>query len=190
MWLITMKITQTTIHTPQALSNELIHMRLATMDDLDDISAYRSDPENCRYIAPVESPEEIRELVEKLSQPWQFTTGYWNGLVVCEQNSDKVIGEIVFRVEDWESQRAEIGYRMSPDSAGKGICTMATSLLINYLFEQLGFYKLVAKCDARNIASYSVMEKLGFKREAEFIEHYRMGSEWTDQYDYGLLRSQ
>ncbi|WP_435275973.1 GNAT family N-acetyltransferase [Psychrobium sp. nBUS_13] len=185
-----MKINQATIHTPRVLSNDLITMRLATIDDLDNIRAYRGDPENCQYIAPVESLEETRELVEKLSQPWQFTTGYWNGLVVCKHNNNKVIGEIVFRVEDWDCQRAEIGYRMSPESAGKGICTMATSLLIDYLFEQFDFYKLVAKCDARNVASYRVMEKLGFKREAEFMEHYRMGDEWTDQYDYGLLRNQ
>lgn len=34
------------------------------------------------------------------------------------------------------------------------------------------------------------MEKLGFVREAFFKEHYRIGEEWTDQYDYGLMSTQ
>jgi RimJ/RimL family protein N-acetyltransferase len=34
------------------------------------------------------------------------------------------------------------------------------------------------------------MEKQGFKREAVFKEHYLLGDEWTDQYDYGLLASE
>lgn len=101
--------------------------------------------------------------------------------------SDKVVGEIVFKVEDWQNQRAEIGYRLSESIAGKGVCTEAATLLIDFLFTEIVFFKLVAKCDPRNIASYKVMEKLGFKKEAFFKDHYLMGNEWTNQYDYGLL---
>ncbi|MGB0836348.1 MAG: GNAT family N-acetyltransferase [Psychrobium sp.] len=184
-----MKITEQTVHIPPILSSHGITLRLATLEDLPAIRAYRSDPENCRYIALVESFAETQELVKKLSEPWRFTTGYWNGFVVCKEGCNKAIGEVVFRVEDWDNQRAEVGYRMAPESAGQGICTKAMTMLIQYIFDEFGFYKIVAKCDPRNIASYRVMEKLGMQREAYFKDHYRIGDEWTDQYDYGLLRT-
>lgn len=176
--------------TPPILKNKHIYLRMAKLSDVEAIRAYRQDANNCRYIRPPESNEVIFNLVEQLTKPWLFTLGRWNGFVICQAGDDNAIGEIVFNIEDWDCQRAEIGYRISNEMAGRGICTQAVSLLINYLFNELGFFKLVAKCDTRNIASYKVMEKLGFKREAYFKDHYLLGEEWTDQYDYGLLSSQ
>ena len=169
------------------LSNDNIYLRPVKLSDYEVVKVYRQDIENCRYIRPAENDETIYKIVEQLSKPWKLTQGVWNGLAICLTGDDTVVGEIVFKVDDWQHQRAEIGYRLSETVAGKGICTQASVLLINYMFEEIGFFKLVAKCDPRNIASYRVMEKLGFKREAFFKDHYLMGDEWTDQYDYGLL---
>ncbi len=187
---MTMKIEQDSSHPAPILSSGNIYLRPAKVSDFPVIKIYRQDPENCRYIRPAESDEETMKIVEQLSKPWQMKSGYWNGLVICLQEDDTLVGEIVFRIEDWENSRAEIGYRLSEAAAGKGICTQAATLLINYIIHEFGFYKLVAKCDPRNIASFRVMEKLGFVREAFFKEHYRIGEEWTDQYDYGLMSTQ
>lgn len=176
--------------TPPTLKNKHIYLRTAKLSDFNSIRAYRQDPQNCRYIRPPESDKVTFNIVEQLTKPWVFTLGHWNGFVICLAGNDTAVGEIVFRVEDWDSQRAEIGYRLSSEVAGQGVCSQAAELLIDYLFTQLGFFKIVAKCDPRNIASYKVMEKLGFKREAHFKDHYLMAEEWTDQYDYGLLASQ
>lgn len=175
---------------PRKLAGQNIYLRTAKMTDFEAIKAYRQDPENCRYIRPPENDAETLNIVEGLCKPWQLVEGQWNGYVICLRGEDTVIGEIVFRVEDWHNQRAEIGYRIHQDSAGKGVCTEALKLLVDLLFKDLGFFKLVAKCDPRNIGSYRVMEKQGFKREAFFKAHYLLGDEWTDQYDYGLLASE
>lgn len=185
-----MKIVLNEQHTAPLLATDNIYLRPATKADYPVVKLYRQDPENCRYIRPPESDEETMEIVMQLSKPWNLALGQWNGLVICLKEDDSLVGEIVFRIEDWENQRAELGYRLSESAAGKGICTEAANLLIKYLFEHLGFFKIVAKCDPRNISSYRVMEKLGFKREAYFKKHYLIGDEWTDQYDYGLLASQ
>ncbi|SEK87066.1 Protein N-acetyltransferase, RimJ/RimL family [Colwellia chukchiensis] len=171
------------------LKADNIYLRPATMADYSAIKAFRQNPENCRYIRPPESDSDVLKVVQQLSAPWQFTLGHWNGLVICLQADDSVVGEIVFRIEDWQNQRAELGYRLSETVTGQGICTKAAHLLIHYLFNELGFFKIVAKCDPRNIASYRVMEKLGFVREAFFKQHYLNGTQWTDQVDYGLLRA-
>jgi RimJ/RimL family protein N-acetyltransferase len=174
-------------HAAPTLNSTNIYLRPAKLSDYPLIKIYRQNIENCRYIRPPESDEEIYKIVEQLTKAWKFTPDHWNGLVICQQGDDKVVGEIVFKVEDWQNQRAEIGYRLSDTAAGKGVCTAAATLLIDYLFSHVGFFKLVAKCDPRNISSYRVMEKLGFKREAFFKDHYRIADEWTDQVDYGLI---
>lgn len=168
------------------LSSHRLYLRPAKLEDFEAIKYYRQDVENCRYIRPPESDQAVQNIVTQLSKPWKIEENYWNGLVVCLRNGT-VIGEVVFRVEDWEQQRAEIGYRFNAMYGGKGFCTEATSLLLEHIINIIGFHKVVAKCDPRNIASYRVMEKLGFVREAFFQEHYLIGEEWTDQYDYGLL---
>ncbi|RHW74730.1 GNAT family N-acetyltransferase [Colwellia sp. RSH04] len=169
------------------LQNSALVLRPARKRDFSSVKLYRQDPENCRFIRLPESDADTLAMVEKMSQPWQLTQGYWNGLVICLSDNDTVIGEVAFNIEDWHHQRVEIGYRISNVAAGKGICTKAVSLLINYLCDNIGVHKIVAKCDPRNVASYKVMEKLGMKREAFFTEHYLLGDEWADQYDYGLL---
>jgi len=169
------------------LESQRIHLRPAKLSDFENIKSYRQDPENCRYIRSSEDDEHTYKIVEQLAKPWKLEHDFWNGLVICMVGSDDVVGEIVFKIEDWQNQRAEIGYRLNDSVAGKGICTEAAKLLITHLFTEIGFFKVVAKCDPRNTASYRVMEKLGFKREAFFKDHYLMGEEWTDQYDYGLL---
>jgi len=169
------------------LSADKIYLRPATIADYAVIKVFRQAPENCRFIRPPERDEEVLNVVKQLAEPWQFSLGRWNGLVICLQADDSLVGEIVFRIDDWQHQRAEIGYRLSATATGRGICTAAAQLLIDYLFTELGFFKLVAKCDPRNIASYRVMEKLGFVREAFFKQHYLIAQQWTDQVDYGLL---
>lgn len=184
-----MKIELNAQHLAPTLSSKGIYLRPAKTSDYAIIKTYRQDPENCRYIRPPESDEKTLALVEQLSKPWLLAAGHWNGLVICLQEDDTLVGEVAFRIDDWQNQRAEIGYRLSAMAAGRGICTAAVSLLIDYLFNELGFFKLVAKCDPRNIASFRVMEKIGFNREAFFKQHYLVVDEWTDQYDYGLLAS-
>ena len=172
--------------TPTLLANK-IYLRPIIKSDYSAIKFYRQDPENCRYIRPAESDAKTMDIVEQLSQPWHFSVGHWNGLAICLQSDHSLVGEIAFRIEDWQNQRAELGYRLSGEVAGQGIGTEAANLLVDYLFQELGFFKLMARCDPRNIASFRIMEKLGFVREAFFKQHYLVGGEWTDQYDYGLL---
>jgi len=174
---------------PPRLNNTNISLRMAKLADFEAIKSYRQDPENCRYIRIPEDDPATMKIVELLSQPWQLKLGQWNGLVICLNGHDTPVGEVVFNIEDYDCSRIELGYRMSTNVAGKGLCTQAATLLVDYLIKQLGVHKIVAKCDVRNIASYRVMEKLGFSREATFTQHFLIGDQWTDQYDYGLLAS-
>ena len=45
-----------------------------------------------------------------------------------------------------------------------------------------------ANCDDRNLASVRLMERLGMRREAHYIENFWDGEGWAGEYWYALLR--
>lgn len=169
------------------LISQTIRLRPCRLTDYEQLKTYRQDNESCKFIRPPQTDEQIKKLVEQHCEPWDLSENRWNALIINLVDSDVAIGEVLFRYEDIEHERIELGYRVAPEAAGRGVATEACRLLINYLFNNFQCHKIVAKCDPRNIASFRVMEKLGMVREASFKRHFKIGDLWTDQYDYGIL---
>jgi RimJ/RimL family protein N-acetyltransferase len=54
-------------------------------------------------------------------------------------------------------------------------------------FEGLGLHRIIGRLDGRNRASARVLEKLGMRREAHFVENEYVKGEWTDEVVYAIL---
>ncbi len=171
------------------LTTERLILRPCLESDFDAINQYAQLPEVYRFIRPPDGDKPTHDMIASLVKDWAFEETKWQGLII-NFGSDKAIGELVFRVDDKNTKRVEIGYRLSPGYAGKGIVSEAIYTLIEYLFEQFDIHKLVARCDPRNVASYKIMEKMGMQKEAHFKSHYLNGDEMTDQLDYAILREE
>jgi RimJ/RimL family protein N-acetyltransferase len=59
----------------------------------------------------------------------------------------------------------EIGYSIFPDERGKGYCTEAVQIMVDYLFMSRNIVRVQAHTNIRNKASQRVLEKSGFKKE-------------------------
>ena len=70
----------------------------------------------------------------------------------------------------------------------KGYATEAILKLLDYLFVDIDLHRVVADCDVENVASYRTLEKLGFRREAHFVESYPVNGVYTSEYHYGMLQ--
>jgi RimJ/RimL family protein N-acetyltransferase len=79
---------------------------------------------------------------------------------------------------------------MHPAYSGHGYATEASAELLRLGFERLGFHRVVGRCDARNTASASLMERLGMRREAHFRQNEFIKAEWTDQLVYAILATE
>jgi RimJ/RimL family protein N-acetyltransferase len=55
-------------------------------------------------------------------------------------------------------------------------------------FEHMGVNRITASCNAQNKASICVLEAIGFRREAVFIEKLLFKGKWTDQHVYAMLK--
>ncbi len=81
---------------------------------------------------------------------------------------------------------AEIGYMLLPSYWGKGYGTGIAQQLIRMGFEELGLKKVIACCNANNLASEAIMKKCGMKREAIFKAARYKGGEWQDELRYAI----
>lgn len=77
---------------------------------------------------------------------------------------------------DLSVPRFEIGYYCRPAMQGRGYLTEAVGALANMAFDVLGARRVEILCDARNLRSIRIPERLGFRLEGRFV-HDRRDSE-------------
>jgi RimJ/RimL family protein N-acetyltransferase len=83
-----------------------------------------------------------------------------------------------------------IGYVMIPSERGKGYCTEAAQLAVDYLFMSKDIARIQAGTFTDNVASQKVLEKAGFQREGRIRKGMCAWGNWVDLYLYGILREE
>lgn len=80
----------------------------------------------------------------------------------------KVIGNIYLGKRDFNAR--ELGYVLHEDYQGKGYGSAACAAMIPYVFQR-GVHRIYAQCAPQNTASWRLLEKLGFTREAHLKQN-------------------
>jgi RimJ/RimL family protein N-acetyltransferase len=142
-------------------------LRRFTLDDLPAFYQLCSRPEIIRYAqsTPVASLEEAREFMQ--AAPFRDYATYGYGRFACVwKESGEVIGfsgvKYVPEIAD-----TELGYRFFPEFWGMGLATEAGRASIDFARSDLGLKRLVALVHPDNVASASVLAKLGFAVEKQ-----------------------
>lgn len=138
------------IETPQLI------LRNYKTTDFEDIKKYFSNEEVCRYedFYPM-SDEQVKNLIDE----WKDMD---NRLVVELKENGIVIGSIGYWIDD-EGHHC-MDYDFNPEYGKKGYATEAGKALIFHLFNSLGVNAVYGDCDARNVSSWKLLERLGFHR--------------------------
>jgi RimJ/RimL family protein N-acetyltransferase len=84
----------------------------------------------------------------------------------------------------------EIGYSLIPSERGKGYCTEAAKIMVDYLFLSKDIVRIQARTIIGNKASQRVLEKVGFKKEGIMRKSYFARGEWKDTFFYSILREE
>lgn len=169
------------------LTKRLI-VRRFQKSDLEPLLAYRNDPEVSRFQGwgASFSSEQASTFIAEMSTREAGQTG-WTQLAVLSRATGIMIGDVALNVLEFEPRTAMIGYTLARDAWGQGYAFEAVTGLLKYCFEDLGLHRIRANCDARNQASWRLLEKLGFRREAHFVESYLEHRTWFDEFEYALL---
>ena len=84
----------------------------------------------------------------------------------------------------------EIGYFLVPSERGKGYCTEAVNIMVDYLFLSKDIIRIQAHTELRNIASQKVLEKVGFEKEGTIRKSIFNRGEWRDANLYSILKEE
>jgi RimJ/RimL family protein N-acetyltransferase len=130
------------------------------------------------------------KLEERLTETRLESDGDPMILAAIDVESGRTIGEFMLRLISRSSGQGEIGWSLHPDVQGRGLATEGGREMLRLGFEEHGFHRIVAGCDPRNVASLRVMERLGMRREAEFVESAFVKGEWVGEVVCAILESE
>ena len=160
--------------------------------DLDDLFAIRSCPDVARYLYQgAQTREEIAAALPQRTRMHSLDRE-GDGMVLAAElrETRTVIGDVSLR---WVSERhrlGDIGFVFHPGFHGKGYASEAAREVLRVGFAEVGFHRIEGHCDARNTASARLMERLGMRREAHFIENEWFKGEWGSEFVYAMLRQE
>ncbi len=123
---------------------------------------YAGNYENCRYMVflPNESIEESAAFLEEVEKEWKKALpGFYEFAILYE---DRHIGAISAYFDDSRTE-AEFGWILHRDYWGLGLAEEAARTLLDWLQTSFELKRCIAHCDAGNLPSARLMEKLGMK---------------------------
>jgi len=103
-----------------------------------------------------------------------------------------VIGGCTINMTDKGDNTAEIGWLIRHEHWQQGYGFEMGKKMLEFGFEELGLNRIFSRCDAENIASYRLMEKLGMRREGLYFDnrppHKQSFRDYSDGLSYAMLK--
>jgi RimJ/RimL family protein N-acetyltransferase len=157
--------------------------------DLDGLFDIQSRPQVARYLYwEARDRDQVRAALEqKRRQSALEREGDRLSLAVVWRQSGALVGEVSLEWLSREHRQGEVGFVFHPAHQGRGFATEAAEAVLRLGFAELGLHRIIGRCDARNLPSARLMERLGMRREAHFIHDEIFKGEWGEQLVYAML---
>lgn len=177
------------------LQTERLNMRPFTWNDRALVYAIAADEETVKYLyywgRMGTTPESDTDRFLKYAAGGWEKTPIIDREYVLELKDGTAIGDGSIQIIG--DGVAEIGWILLPEYRGYGYVTEMARELLRYGFEELKMNHIVASCDARNVASYRVMERLNMYHEETKIgvrPEKHAGEAKGDTLVYGISREE
>ena len=173
---------------PETFELARLRLRRPKLSDADALFAIGSDPE-VAYFAEWPLNTERGPALERLRQravQWEAGTEYyWIITLACDE---RAIGAVSTRVDQ---HTADVGYLLDRQHWGNGYATEAGRAIVDWAFAVPTIRRVWATCDAENVASARVLEKIGLEREGTLrraIVRPNISAEPRDAFIYSRVR--
>jgi ribosomal-protein-alanine N-acetyltransferase len=163
------------------LEDKLVNLRIVEKEDLKLTIEWLNDPEYFGVYNPL-----IQISRAELEKRYDDRSPEERSFFIEKKDGSKI--GVIFHnpVEKY----SEIGYFLAPSERGKGYCTEAVTIILDYVFLSKDTVRIQAHIDPRNIASQKVVEKNGFKKEGTIRKCFFAKGEWRDMLLYSILREE
>lgn len=156
--------------------------------DLESFYAYRNDPEVAKYqgwSVPYRR-EKAAFFVQNMSVA-VAAQNKWLQIAVELKSAGEMIGDVAFVIKKDDERQTVIGYSLARPYWGNGYALEAVSCLLAHLFDSLKLHRVTAECDVENTSSWKLLDRLGFRREAQLVENLFYKGTYVSEYHYAML---
>jgi ribosomal-protein-alanine N-acetyltransferase len=171
------------------LEGKNVNLRMADREDIPLLLQWFSD---VRFAGDYQSfPDQVsKSELEPQIVEHKLYGHEWVHFIVEKKDGTRV-GEVVHYVSAPNFGWVEIGYAILPEERNKGYGTEAVQILTDYLFLTKNVPRIQVVIDRKNLASKSVLEKSGFKKEGTLRKAlWNAAGRWTDGCIYSILREE
>ena len=156
--------------------------------DVEEFVAYRADPDVARYQSWSDyTLEDGRALVAQMEAIQPGQPGQWYQFALEGRADAALVGDLALQVDQAEPRQAEVGFTLAPAHQGKGYGTEALRALLGYAFGTLELHRVVAVTDALNEPAAALLERVGMRREAHFVENVFFKGAWGSELLFAML---
>lgn len=171
------------------LETERLVLRDYKEVDLDEMYRLWSDKDTMYYLDDILC-HSIEDAAKYLKIGMENADGHYFCITV--KPSDNFIGSIGYTISDTTpfGKIVHMGYMMLPEYHGCGFMTEAVKLMITFAFVEDCCYRITTGCHKENEASRRVIEKSGFRQEAEKIKAVYHDGIMKDRLEYAINRDE
>jgi RimJ/RimL family protein N-acetyltransferase len=169
------------------LETKRLIIRPITQHDKNELFEYRSDTVANMYQGWI--PKTIKDveafiggISKQINEP-----NTWFQFVIIEKKSQKIVGDLGTHFFDSENKQVEIGCTLNKNFQKQGYATESVIRVIEFLFEELNKHRIISSIDPDNKDSNRLMERIGFRKEAHFVESLFINGKWVDDLIYALI---
>jgi RimJ/RimL family protein N-acetyltransferase len=176
--------------TGEVLETVRLIIRHLAHSDVDPFLTYRNDPEVSKYQSWEScTKQEAIDLVQEMEATEPGTPGEWFQFAIELKQTATLIGDCGLKT-DADGPQAEIGFTFSRAYQGRGFASEAVARLLDYAFGELDLHRVYAITDQENAPSVALLERLGLRREGEFVENAWFKGRWSSECLYAILRDE
>ena len=167
-----------------------MRLRCLLPDDAEAMFAYRSHPQVTRYQSwEPQSLHEVASFIKDMSTA-EFNTTGWYQIGITLQAGGSLIGDCGIHILETDPRIAEIGITIAPSSQSNGYATEALKAVLSLLFGTLCKHRVFASVDPSNLPSSTLMERIGLRKEGQFIQSLWFKDRWADDVVFAMLASE
>jgi len=171
------------------LKGKKVILRPLSLNDAPNFCNWLNDPEVTKFLSihhlPKPSLKEEREWISKAKLRK-------NNLNLAVDTAEGIhIGSISLEKIDKFNKHAEFGIMIGDKKYwGQGYGTEAGKLMVDYGFKKLKLHRIYLYIIAYNIRAQKSYEKLGFRLEGSYRQHWMVEGNFHDRVVMGLLRDE
>jgi ribosomal-protein-alanine N-acetyltransferase len=152
------------------------------------LHAFASDVENVQYMdwGP-NSKDDTNNFLSDVQNTYQANPRKAFEFAVIFKSTNQLIGSCGIRIQSNINRHGDFGYILSKAYWNQRLGKELAAELVRFGFSDLKLHRIWATCAPDNIASQTVLERIGLKKEGHLRQNIFHRGQWRDSILYSIL---